>query len=220
VSPSPHDELEGEPEEEPVALGGSTVSFVREGKAGLAGLSIGEDGLSVASFERAALGHQLSSTGSDVIDEAGLGVGSVIVSVDGWSVKDAKHLRRKLKRVPEGNTVSLQFAAGSTKRMARSYSDDLKQRPASQDLRVRLDLTREATVTVQMKESVSDLKGKIAKEAVRQRVKGSSPSGYADGAFLVMAVVGVHGVRTVLPDELSMRDALMYAERGADEASK
>ena len=216
-TPSPRDEPEpqDEPEEEPVVDGGSSLSFVRTGKYELAGLVLADDGLSVASFDRTT-----RTWSTDVIDDANLGVGSVIVSVDGWRVKHAKHLRRKLKKVPEGNTVSLQFASGSSKRLVRRYSEDSKQRPASQDLRVRLDLTREATVTVQMKESVSDLKGKIAKEAVRQRVKGSSPEGYADGAFLVMAVVGVHGVRTVLPDELPMRDALMYAERGADEASK
>ena len=220
--------LQPEPEPEPASKSadeedeqydvGPSVSFVREGKAELEGLRLGEDGISVASFERAALGHQLSPNGSDNVDAAGLAVGSEIVSVDGWRVKNARHLRRKLKKVPEGNTVSLRFAVPGG-RHSRQPSYD-KQQHSSKELRVRLDLTRETTVTVQMKDSVSDLKGRIAKAAVKQGVKGSSAEGYADGAFLVIAVVGERGVRTVLPDELSMRDAMMYAERGENEASK
>lgn len=195
---------------------------MREGKDQLRGLTLREDGISVASFDRAALGHQLSSTGSDSVDEAGLAVGSEIVSVDGWRVKDAKHLRRKLKKVPQGNTVSLQFAVpgGShSQRLSRQSSHDA-QHHKSKDLRVRLDLMRETVVTVKMKESVSDLKGKIASAAVRQGVEGACAEGYADGAFLVIAAVGEHGERTVLPDELPMRDAIMYAERGQNEESK
>ena len=195
--------LQPEPEPEPASKSadeedeqydvGPSVSFVREGKAELEGLRLGGDGISVASFERAALGHQLSPNGSDNVDAAGLAVGSEIVSVDGWRVKNARHLRRKLKKVPEGNTVSLRFAVPGG-RHSRQPSYD-KQQHSSKELRVRLDLTRETTVTVQMKDSVSDLKGRIAKAAVKQGVKGSSAEGYADGAFLVIAVVGERGVR-------------------------
>jgi hypothetical protein len=229
LEPEPEPELQLQlqtppPEQDELYDEGPGVVFVREGKAGLEGLTLGDDGVSVASFERGALGQQqLSATGSDIVEDAGLAVGSEIVSVDGWRVKNAKHLRRKLKKVPQGNTVSLRFAAPGgapqSRRLVRQLSNEelLKQQ---KELRVRLDLTRETKIIMQMKETVSDLKGKIAKAAVKQGIKGSSAEGYADGAFLVIAVVGAHGVRTVLPDELSMRDALMYAERGENEASK
>ena len=220
LEPEPELELASQTprEEDEQCDAGPSVSFVREGKAELEGLTLRDDGICVASFDRAALGHQLSPTGSDNVEEAGLVVGSEIVSVDGWRVQNAKHLRRKLKKVPEGNTVSLRFAVPGGRHSRQPHQD--KQQHSSKQLRVRLDLTRETTVTVQMKESVSDLKGKIATAAVQQGVKGFSAKGYADGAFLVIAVVGEHAVRTVLPDELSVRDAMMYAERGENEASK
>ena len=220
--PEPEPELEpealdSEPEPDPDAeelLSQPAVSFVVDAEGRLAGLKLDAEG-HVVSFDRSELASQLSSVGSPTsLDAAGLGVGSAVVTVDGRKVKSAKALKKRLRKVPEGNTVSLQFTppSGAARRLLRRHSRDGGHPEAVEKrLKVRLDLIKETWVVVELKENMSDLKRKIAAAAVARGVKGASKLAEVNLACCVVAVVD--GVQTVLPDELTVRDALLYAER-------
>ena len=220
--PEPEPELEpeapdSEPEPDPDAeelLSQPAVSFVVDAEGRLAGLKLDAEG-HVVSFDRSELASQLSSVASPTsLDAAGLGVGSAVVTVDGRKVKSAKALKKRLRKVPEGNTVSLQFTppSGAARRLLRRHSRDGGHPDVVEKrLKVRLDLIKETWVVVELKENMSDLKRKIAAAAVARGVKGASKLAEVNLACCVVAVVD--GVQTVLPDELTVRDALLYAER-------
>ena len=67
------------------------------------------------------------------LDAAGLGVGSAVVTVDGRKVKSAKSLARRLRKVPEGNTVSLQFTPPSGAARSRRSTDRVDRKSRRHD---------------------------------------------------------------------------------------
>ena len=74
-------------------------------------------------------------------------------------------------------------------------------------LKLKVDKQREVTVNVHLSSSVLELKRVIAKE----HTVSSLPDDI--GPYLVMAIVS--GRQVVLPEQLSVRDALLFAKHGA-----